>query len=350
MTASRQSPKSGPQPKRDWQPPLAAALPIRATASSWGFKWDSAWGGGKSSSVSPGRPNGPTPMATPRPRAPAASDIAGQGQWERPAVSVLPIRATANGWSWTWDHSWGGQKSSSFEPLPPKHSTDESSMAGTAEKASDALARLWQAPAMDVLSVAATANGWSWTWDHSWGGQKSSSFEPLPPKHSTDESSMAGTAEKASDALARLWQAPAMDVLSVAATANSWSWTWDHSWGGQKSSSFEPAPPKRSTGAAGSDGAASVARVSDTLGQLWQAPSVNVLPVRATAHTFGIKWDLYLGGGKMEGLRPQAPPPLLPTASIGTSAVRARMQGRAAFWQAPAVAALPIRATRAKGV
>jgi hypothetical protein len=290
MSASRQSLKTGPQPKRDWQPPRAAALPIRATASSWGFKWDSSWGGGQSSSVSPGRPNGPTPTATLRPRTPVASDIVGQGRWERPALSVLPNRATANSWSWTWDHSWGGQKSSSFEPLPPKHSTDEASMAGTA-------------------------------------------FTP----------------EKVSDPLARLWQAPAMDVLPLAATANSWSWTWDHSWGGQKSSSFEPAPPKRSTDSVGLDRAAPVVRVSDTLGRLWQAPAVNVLVVRATAHTFGIKWDLYLGGGKMEGFRPQAPTLPLPTTSIGTSVVPARVQGPTAIWQAPAVALLSIRSTRAKG-
>jgi hypothetical protein len=288
MSASRQSPKIGPQPKRDWHPPRAAVLPIRATASSWGFKWDSAWGGGKSSSVSPGRPNGPTPTAAPRPRAPGAADIAGQGRWESPALSVLPIRATANSWSWTWDHSWGGQKSSSFEPLPPKRSTDGASMVGTA-------------------------------------------------------------ITKVSDPLARLWQAPALDVLPLAATANSWSWTWDHSWGGQKSSSFEPAPPKRSSDSVDLDRAASVAGVSDMLGRLWQAPAVDVLPVKATAHTFGIKWDLYLGGGKMEGFRPQAPTLPLLTTSIGTSGVPARVQGAPTFWQAPAVASLSIRSTRAKG-
>jgi hypothetical protein len=103
-------------------------------------------------------------------------------------------------------------------------------------------------------------------------------------------------------------------------------------------------------GTADMDGAIPVARVSDTFGRLWQAPAVDVLPVAATAHTFGIKWDLYLGGGKMESLRPQAPPPPLSPTSIGTSAVPARVQGAPAFWQAPAVAALSIRSTRAKGV
>jgi hypothetical protein len=153
--------------------------------------------------------------------------------------------------------------------------------------------------------------------------------------------------EEASDTLARLWQAPAVDVLPLAATANSWSWTWDHSWGGQKSSSFEPAPPKHGTDEASID-AAPVARekASDTLGRLWQAPVLNVLPVAATAHTFGIKWDLYLGGGKMEGsaLRPPAQPQatsFAPGEAVGKASPKAGHR----LWEAPVVSTFSVRST-----
>ena len=56
MPASRQSGYDGSESKRAWETPIVAALPIRATASSWGFKWDSGWGGGKGSSVIAAQP------------------------------------------------------------------------------------------------------------------------------------------------------------------------------------------------------------------------------------------------------------------------------------------------------
>jgi hypothetical protein len=285
------SPVHGPQRKRAWQAPVAETLAIRATATGWGFKWDSGFGGGKSSSVGP-CPPGESPAAVPpRQCQPAAAGIAPWARWQAPAVSSLSVRATANSWSWTWDHSWGGMKSSSAEPLAPEHS------AGMARLGAGAV------PARQTVGLKAAQT-------------------PRPR-----------------------WQSPAVDVLPLAATAGSWSWTWDHSWGGMKSSSAEPFAPEHSGDMAEGEGPAPAVqqRLSGTLGRIWQAPAVNVLPVAATAHTWGIKWDLYLGGGKMEG--PALRPPPAPQAAAGpnTPAGRAPRASEHGGWEAPAVATVSLR-------
>jgi len=142
----------GSEAKRSWEAPTAIALPIRATASGWGFKWDSSWGGGKSDTVGPLPPNRHCEVASVQTPGARRGHERGQRHWERPSIRALSIRATAAGWAFTWDHAWGGERMTSVEPLAPDHSPGSESIAVLSRRVSAKLGQhVWEAPVVSVL-------------------------------------------------------------------------------------------------------------------------------------------------------------------------------------------------------
>lgn len=283
MPASRQLGYDGSEAKRAWEAPIVAALPIRATASSWGFKWDSGWGGGKRDSVGHRPPNQQIEVAPIQQAGARLSCTPNQRNWESPVVKALPVRATAAGWGTKFDTYMALDRSGSIGHLPPSLPAQNATVGGTRARFSGKPDRRgWEAPTVKALSLRDTASSWGFKWDSGWGGEKSATIGHLPPEH------------------------PAKEALVQISTMTI-------------SGQFDR--------------------------RVWEAPMVNALPVGATASSWGIKWDLYMGGGKM-ATGPQSPPQHQPKiTSTGGVVVRALHGPVQRNWEAPTVTALSFRFT-----
>ncbi len=247
---------------------------------------------------------------------------------------TLAIRATATSLGFKWDASWGGGKSDVIEHRPPSLPFDGAPGPGR-----------WKAPAVETLSVRATAAGWGSKFDTYMALDHVESIGHLAPRLPALNAAGPGaqaTLAGASDH--RGWERPAVKALSIRATATSWGFTWDSGWGGQKSSSVGHLPPEDTA----KDAPAPMVTQAHRSDRGWEAPAVDALPVAATASSLGIKWDLYMGGGKMQA-GPQSPPKHEAGIKGDGAVARAAHSGEPRNWEAPAVTALAVRFTARTG-
>jgi hypothetical protein len=310
---------------RAWAAPAFTALPVNATASMTSFGGDGPvrnWG------------LRPDPRPQPRPPRPphlvdrmrstldaAATSESYQKTWVPPALSALPISATALGNAYKMDgvsFAYGVRSNPEPQPRPPRPVDrlpvmSDASQSGSPDKEAVVCSgRTWVPPAVAALLFSATANTFG-----PGGDAIAPNYRSRPqPQHRAPGAASGGRlsgdrpAPLPSKVDLRSWVPPAVTLLPVSATAVGMSGTsgdgpwWTYSL--RRSPKPQPRPPRsvdllsidpgatpshlfesREGNLSAFDRPDAEAPTSEVKLRTWAAPRIAALPIRCSHQRVG---------------------------------------------------------------